>query len=109
MAAGIFRVKQRNAFVASESFDITGLLLVELRGGAELFDGFAGAILLLKQGAELHQAVGRLRERAQETGEDGGGLGGVTGVYQAVELGAVILGGESGFAETRVDIGERLD
>jgi len=74
MAAGIFRVEQRNAFIASESFDIAGLLLIELRGRAELFDGFAGAILLLKQGAKLHQAVGWLRECAQETGEDGGGF-----------------------------------
>ena len=109
MAAGIFRVEQRDAFIAGERFDIASLLLIELRGRAELFDGFAGTILLLKQGAELHQAVGRLRERAQETGEDGGGLRGVAGFHQAVELRAVILGGERGFAEARVDIGERLD
>jgi len=66
VAAGIFGVEQCDAFVAGESFDIAGLLLIELRGRAELFDGFAGAILLLKQGAELHQAIGRLREGAQE-------------------------------------------
>src|ERR1700758_727682 len=109
MAAGIFRVEERNAFVASESFDIAGLLLIELGGSAELFDGFTGAILLLKQGAELHQPGGWRRECAEEMGEDGGGLRGIARFHQAVELRSVILGGERGFAEARVDIGERLN
>ena len=109
MSAGIFGIEERDAFIARERFDITGLLLVELRGCAELFDGFAGAVLLLQELAVLHQAIGRLGEGAQETREDGGGFGSVSRFHQAIELRAVILGGECGFAEARVDIGERLD
>ena len=62
MAAGIFGIEERDAFIAGESFDIAGLLLVELRGSAELLDGFAGAVLLLQELAVLHQAIGRLGE-----------------------------------------------
>lgn len=109
MAAGIFGIEQSDAFIARERFDIAGLLLVKLRGSAELFDGFAGAILLLQELAVLHQAVGRLGERAQETREDGGGFGSVARFDEAVKLRTVILGGERGFAEACVDIGERLD
>ena len=109
VAAGIFGVEERDAFVASERFDIAGLLLVELRGRAELFDGFAGAVLLLQELAVLHQAIGRLGKGAQETREDGGGFGSVTRFHQAIELRAVILGGKRGFAEAGVDVGERLD
>src|SRR4029077_8419657 len=54
VARGIFGVEKSDAFIASESFDVALLLLVELSGSSELLDGFSGAVLLLKKQTELH-------------------------------------------------------
>jgi len=106
VARGIFRIEKSDAFIASESFDVALLLLVELSGSAELLDGFSAAVLLLKKQSELHQAIGRLRKGAKKAGEDGGGFGSVTGIDEAVELSSVELSGEGGLVEASVDIGE---
>ena len=108
VTSGIFRVEHSETFVTGERFDFALLLEVETGGGAELFDGLAGAVELLEEHAVAHQAIGRLGEGAEKAREDGGGFGGVAGVDEPVKLHAVVLGGLGGFVEACIDVGERL-
>ena len=104
----IFRIEQRHAFIARERLDTALMLQEKLGGGGELLDGFRGVILLLQQAAVAHQSIGRLRIRPEKTAEDRGSLGGVAHFEQAVELGAVILGGQFGLVQPGMDVRKSL-
>ena len=104
-----FRIEQRHAFIARQRFHAALLLQEKLRGRAELLDRFRGVILLLQERGVTHQAVGRLRVGTQKPAENGGGLGRVAQVEQAVELDAEIRGGPLRLVQPGVDVGEPLD
>lgn len=108
VARRVLGVEQGDAFVAGQRFHFAVFLLKEPCGDAVLLDGFHRPILFLENHRIAHQAVGRLRERTEKTRENRGSLEAVTCFDQAVELDAVILRGESGLVQARVDVSECL-
>ncbi len=108
VARGVFRVEAGQSFAAGQGLILFLLLQEQFAGRGELFDGFRGAVVLLEQRAVAHQAFRGLGEGAEKTGEDGHGLGRVSGFQEPIKLCGVILGGSRGLVQAGVEIGQRL-
>src|SRR5271169_3689273 len=109
MAIGIFAIELGDFFVAAEGFDFLIHFVIALGGGVVLLDGFGYAILLLELDGIANQALGWLRDAAEETAIDGGGFRGVAGIEQAIELQAVVVGGADWFIQADVEIAQGQD
>src|SRR5580704_4223987 len=102
MTVGIVGIELSDFFIAAESLGRLVHFVIALGGGVVLLDGFGDAILLLELDGVADQALGWLRDSAEETAIDGGGFGGVAGIEEAIELQAVVMGGADGFIEADV-------
>ena len=109
MAVGIVGIELRDFFVAAESLGLLIHFVVALGGGVVLLDGFGYAILLLELHGVADQALGWLRDAAQETAIDRGGFGGIAGIEQAIELQAVVMGGADWLIQADVEIAQSQD